>query len=113
VKTIKIKSTITREQLLESAKEWDDSKNVALSIPEILSKAEIEHLFLMASQILPSEIGFCILHELAEKDEISQDLLSKIISIGDRGCIESVCLRKDLNPELRKLCKEIAIHKNE
>ncbi|HEX7026079.1 MAG TPA: hypothetical protein VF268_02470 [Gammaproteobacteria bacterium] len=110
MRKIRVEPGITAEMLSDLANQWQQCDNVTLVMPDQLSGEEINYLFSLVLEILPMDFGFCVLQELAEREKVSEEILSIILSCGDRVCIESVCLREDLSSELKRVCESMSLH---
>lgn len=92
---------------------WDESENIFIDTSELESIEDIVHCANLALSMPQADFSLAILEQISEKKDAPMDILERIISTGDIGCCESVCMRADLNYKLRKICCSLElIHKN-
>jgi hypothetical protein len=89
---------------LEQIWHSEEYENMSIILPENLSDVEAEQLFRFLLSVLPNELAFSLLADLAEGWNVSTSLLSELFSYGDTGCNVTICLRDNLNQELMSKC---------
>ncbi|MBI1906283.1 MAG: hypothetical protein HYS20_08630 [Rhodocyclales bacterium] len=104
MKVLKIDGNVSLERLKNLSAVWGRAQNVSVVIKPYLTEIEMEHLVQIAIELGPDDFGCVVLEGIAEMDHVPVRLLKRIFDSGDKGCIESVCLRNDLDPELRLCC---------
>ena len=82
---------------------WDKNNNIDLTI-EIMTEDEIRRVVDMLIPRLPCSLYESVLESLAERNETPPDCLLKIFCTNIESCQMSVCLRDDLNDELKYRC---------
>lgn len=111
MQVIKINVDVTEDEFNKYSLKWASSSDCSIILPDIMSASEIHSLCIMALKCKPSDFSYSVLESLAELDCTSDGDLCLIFNAGDRGCIESVCLREKLPNDLRELCKLKSLHK--
>lgn len=82
---------------------WDKNNNVDLTIDE-MTEDEISRVVEMLIARLPCSLYESVLETLAERNETPLDCLLKIFCTNIESCQMSVCLRDDLDNELKCRC---------
>lgn len=92
---------------------WDASENILIDISNLVSIDDIMRCTTLALSMPEKNFSLAVLEQLSELNSIPMNILKKIFSIGDRGCCESICMRPDLNNDLRRMCDDLQMdHKN-
>jgi hypothetical protein len=102
---IKISSLTTKADLELYSKIWKSKENVAIEFVDKLSEEILRQLIPLLINRLPDDFSLALLCDLAEIDDVPQDLLMFIFENGDTACKVSVCLRGDLNESIMETCK--------
>lgn len=108
--TLKIDSNVSENEFSNMASEWGKANDAEIEMPNILSTNDIQHIYNLAMSMIPNEFAYTVLSDLAEFENVSDDLLRKILETKERGCIEAVCLRDNLPDDMRQICNQIAEH---
>ncbi len=107
MKIIKITLKMNAHDYLNFCDEWESNDDVSVDTSEICNAKAIEYCVNLVMSLPKREFSSVIFEELSEKKETPMEMLKEIICLGDRGCIESVCMRTDLSDELMSLCHSL------
>lgn len=102
MKKIIIKPNLNERNYIIYSVAWDNSENIYIDISHLKNMNDIIHCAKLALSMPQSKFSLAVLECLAEIKNTPMDILEEIISTGDTGCCESVCMRTDLNYKLRK-----------
>lgn len=106
MKTLLIKPELTHADLVEYSAQWDSEKNIAIEISSKLKGAELRRLVDLMITELPNIFFYAVLETLAERQNLPANLQRVIFLRGDTGCKTSICLRDDLDDDLKQKCSE-------
>jgi hypothetical protein len=97
---------MARADLLKFSTLWDNEKNIAIEISREFETSELQSLVEMMVEGLPNNFLFAVLETLAERPYLTASLQNTIFIKGDVGCKTSICLRDDLDDNLKQKCSE-------
>lgn len=112
---IKVNPNATKSEWMTLCEKWDNESNVRLDTSMICTLEDIELVADIAFSNLEHDLSLSLMTDLAEKELTPEYLLKKIFDIGDQGCKETVCLRKNLSISLEEKCMSCTLvhRKNE
>jgi hypothetical protein len=99
---------INKKNILEDftklSKIWETSENILLrlDIEQVDAKLVIKYLL----GKLPNDLAYSIMSEIAEFENLDDELMRLIYRAGDTSCKVAICLRDDLPQDLNMCCEQ-------
>lgn len=103
MKKITINTNTFYENYNELKKEWEKAANAFISINES-SAEKINDLCIFLLNKTDDDFALDVLSELSESENINIEICKEIFRKGDVSCKVAVCLRNDLDDELKSIC---------
>ena len=92
---------------------WDASENILIDTSNFVNIDDVVRCATLALSMSEGNFTLALLEQLSELNVMPMDILKKIFLTGDRGCCESICMRPDLNDDLRRMCGDLKMtHKS-
>ena len=83
---------------------WDSSNNITLSLN--IRQKDFDFVVRRLITSLPNDLAYSIMSEIAECENLNEELMQLIYDKGDKGCKVAICLNKNLSQELQKYCEQ-------
>ena len=84
-------------------KRWEEATNAFLSIDEF-SLEQLNSLCVFLLNQKDDEFALDILSNLSENEDLNLEICKEIFRKGNISCKVAICLRKDLDDELKFIC---------
>ena len=82
---------------------WNTSNNITLRLN--IRQQDFDFVVRYLISYLPNDLAYSIMSEIAECENLDEELMRLIYDKGDKGCKVAICLNKNLSQELQKCCK--------
>ena len=99
-----INPKLSESDYVEHCMMWDKLENVFIDTSELKSVNDIVYCANLALSMPHKGFSLAVLEQISEIIDTPMYILEEIITTGDPGCCESICMRTDLSYELRKIC---------
>ena len=83
---------------------WDSSNNITLSLN--IRQQDFDFVVRRLITSLPNDLAYSIMSEIAECENLNEELMQLIYEKGDKGCKVAICLNKNLSQELQNYCEQ-------
>ncbi|MFP3765054.1 hypothetical protein [Prevotella intermedia] len=83
---------------------WNTSNNITLRLN--IRQQDFDFVVRSLIKYLPNDLAYTIMSEIAECENLNEELMQLIYDKGDKGCKVAICLNKNLSQELQKCCKQ-------
>lgn len=104
MENIVITPNISIDDYLVHSITWDKSENVLIDTSKLENIDDIVYCAKLALPMPDIKFSLAVLEQLSEIKIMPMNVLEEIILTGDPGCCESICMRTDLNSNLRRMC---------
>lgn len=109
MENIVINPNISKDDYLIHSITWDKSENVLIDTSKLENTDDIVHCAKLALSMPEMKFSLAVLEQLSEIKIMPMNVLEEIILTGDPGCCESICMRTDLNSNLRRMCSGLKL----
>jgi len=83
---------------------WNTSNNITLRLN--IRQQDFDFVVRSLIKYLPNDLAYSIMSEIAECENLNEELMQLIYDKGDKGCKVAICLNKNLSQELQKFYKQ-------
>ena len=104
MKRFEVSPDVSRDEFLGLCADWDAAGDCFLCRIKFETERQVRSCANIAIDLANFSFSMAVLEEVAGAEITPFDILIAIFTLGDQGCIETICMRKNLSDEIKNLC---------